>query len=128
MIVAFCQATVKGIYRFVYLDFETFANWFTWLRCVVEQDIFRPAVFINVDTCKICRFIHRFLSLHSFGWIEVPFMLIKCVLLSCFVLLKFRLEFCNTNDCNIRYMITESKTAWRVLQIRKLCFKWTPPL
>ena len=42
-----------------------------------------------------------------------------------FVLLQFRLEFCNTNDCNIRYMITESlKTAWKVLQIRNLCFTW----
>ena len=36
-----------------------------------------------------------------------PFTLIKPVKFSGFVLLQFRLEFCNTDDCNIRYMITE---------------------
>ena len=45
--------------------------------------------------------IRRFLCLNSFAWIEVLFTLIKCVTFSCFVLLKFRLEFCNANDCNI---------------------------
>ena len=37
-----------------------------------------------------------------------PFTLTRCATFSGFVLLQFRLEFCNTNDCNIRYMITES--------------------
>ena len=37
-----------------------------------------------------------------------PVTLTKCVTFSGFVLLKFRLELYNTNDCKIRYMITES--------------------
>ena len=81
------------------------------------------------QTLKIRRFIRRFLSLNSFAWIEAPFTLIKCVTFSCFVLLKLRLEFYNAIDSNIRYTITESsKTAWKVLQIRKLWFTWAPPL
>ena len=73
--------------------------------------------------------IRRFLSLISFAWIEAPFTLTKCVTFSCFVLLKFKLEFCNANGCNIRYMISKSlQTAWKVLQIRKLCFTWSPSL
>ena len=47
-IVAFCQVTVKGIYEFVYLNFETLTNWFTCLQYVIERNIFRPTVFIDV--------------------------------------------------------------------------------
>ena len=57
---AFRQATVKGIYRFVYQKFEARANWFTWLRCIVERDIFRPTVFINVENTEIYMQIFKF--------------------------------------------------------------------
>ena len=57
---AFRQATVKGIYRFVYQNFEARANWFTWLRCILERDIFRPTVFINVENTKIYMQIFKF--------------------------------------------------------------------
>ena len=66
---------------------------------------------------KIRGLIRRHLSLNLFAWIEVPFTLIKCVTFSCFVLFKFRLEFCNANDCNIRYMIFESSyTTWKLIR------------
>ena len=36
------------------------------------------------------------------------FTLTKFVTFSGFVLSQFRFEFCNTNDCNMSYMITEA--------------------
>ena len=84
-----------------------------WSTCKLIYLITMCHSFDNFHKCwkqtlKIRRFIRRFLSLNSFVWIEVPFKLIKRAMFSCFVLLKLRLEFCNANDCNIRYMITES--------------------
>ena len=52
-----------------------------------------------------------------------PFTLMEYVTFSCFVLLKFRLEFCNAKDCNIFCITTESsQTTWKVLQIKKTLF------
>ena len=50
MIVAFCQIRVKGIYQFVFLNFEALTIWFTCLRRVTERDIFRSTVFTNVES------------------------------------------------------------------------------
>ena len=71
---------------------------------------------------KIRRFIRGFLSLNSFAWTEVLFTLIKCVTFSCFVLLKFRLEFCNANDCNICCNIRLRRELEKCCRIRKILF------
>ena len=82
---AFRQATVKGIYRFVYQNFEARANWFTWLRCILERDIFRPTVFINVENTEIYMQIFKF-ELVCMDW--RPFYVDKM----CYIFVLFTFE------------------------------------
>ena len=71
---------------------------------------------------KIRRFTRRFLSLNSFAWIEVPFAFIKHVTFFCFALLKFRLEFCNADDCNMLHDYWVFVDSLKSVAAKKLLF------
>ena len=65
----FCQVPVKGNYRFVYLNFEAFANWYTWSRWFIERDM-KNCCFCCLVLAYFC-FVSWFLLMTCFFGREI---------------------------------------------------------